>query len=94
MPTIESTPAVVAEVYQRLRDRVGGFSLYAGPVSPEQARIRQLEKELADAKARFKQAGRAAGLSGIDTTYQADAAMQEIKRLEKELAELKEKTGQ
>ena len=71
--------------------QAGEFSLYAGPVSPEQARIRQLEKELDQAKARFKQAGRASAVSGMDTTGQADAAMQEIKRLQKELVALKDK---
>ena len=73
--------------------RAGEFSLYAGAVSPDEARIRQLEKELSKAKARFKQAGRASAVSGMDTTSQADAAVQEIKRLEKELAELKQKAG-
>jgi Tfp pilus assembly protein PilN len=73
--------------------QAGEFSLYAGKKSPEEVRIEQLEKQIAEARARYKQAGRAAGVSGIDTTAQADAAMQEIKRLEKELAELRKKVG-
>lgn len=73
--------------------RAGQLSVWAGEKSPDQARIEALEKRLDEARARYKQAGRAASVSGVDTTAQADAAMQEIKRLEKELEELRRKAG-
>ena len=73
--------------------QAGRFSVYAGRLSPEEAQIRDLEKQIREAKKRFAQAGRAAGLSGIDTTAQADAAMREIKRLEGELEKLRKSSG-
>ena len=73
--------------------RAGEFAVLPVSVSPDEARLRQLEKELREARGRLQQSGRAAGLTGMDTTGAAEAELQEIRRLEKEIAEFRKKLG-
>ena len=51
--------------------------------------IAQLRGELRAAQRDYRQAGRAAGLSGMDTTAEAMAALREVDRIADELGALK-----
>ena len=73
--------------------RAGEFAIFPVTVSADELRFRELEKELREARGRLQQAGRAAGLTGMDTTGAAEAELREIRRLEKEIAELRKKLG-
>jgi hypothetical protein len=56
--------------------------------SAEDRQVRTLETEFSAAAAELAQAGRTAGLSGMDTSSQAAAALARIGRLEKEASAL------
>ena len=58
-------------------------------LSEEEQEINRLRGELRAAQTEYRQAGRAAGLSGIDTTAEAEAALAEVDRIAAELRELK-----
>lgn len=66
----------------------GGFPLKQA-LSEDQQQIDRLRSELRAAQAEFRQAGRAAGLSGVDTTAQGGAALAKVERIERELTQLK-----
>jgi hypothetical protein len=66
----------------------GGFPLKQS-LSEEEQQLDRLRGELRAAQAEFRQAGRASGLSGVDTTAQGGAALAEVERIERELNELK-----
>ena len=64
------------------------------------ASLSDQEKEIADLEARIKQtvhqfaqAGRAAGLSGVDTTADAESAREEIRDIQRRLDELGRKAS-
>jgi len=71
------------------------FSKGSLPFLPKPSEQRQeldrLRSEFRAAQGEFRQAGRAAGLSGIDTTGDASVALAEVDRINKELATLKDK---
>ncbi len=73
--------------------RAGEFAIFPVSVSPDELLLRELDKELREARGRLQQSGRAAGLTGMDTTGAAEAELREIRRLEKEIAELRKKLG-
>lgn len=68
----------------------GGFPLKQS-LSEEERQLDRLRSELRAAQGDYRQAGRAAGLSGVDTTTQAAAALAEMERLEREVDTLERK---
>jgi hypothetical protein len=62
---------------------------FMGSLSEEEQEINRLRTELRAAERDYRQAGRAAGLSGMDTTAEATAALREVDRIADELAALK-----
>ncbi len=59
-----------------------------GPLSGEEQELQRLERDFERAAQEFNQALRSAGLAGLDTTGDADAAMQEVQRIERKLDQL------
>jgi len=57
--------------------------------SEESQGLKQLAADFRDACNLYRQAGRTAGLTGLDTTSEADAALREIDRIEGDLKTLK-----
>jgi phage shock protein A len=53
--------------------------------------IDDLEDQLAEVKKQIEQAGRAAGLSGMDTTSDVSSLMEKKRRLEERIAEMRKK---
>jgi hypothetical protein len=62
--------------------------LPAGPLTPEEQELQRLERAFESAAQEFNQALRSAGLAGLDTTGDADAAMGEVERIERSLEKL------
>lgn len=60
----------------------------AGPLTPEEEELKRLERNFETAATQFNQALRSAGLAGLDTTGDADAAMKEVERIERSLSKL------
>ncbi|MFQ5890700.1 MAG: hypothetical protein ACE5JR_11690 [Gemmatimonadota bacterium] len=69
--------------------RTGHVSLFPTEMSEEQRRLRDLEKELASVNDQIAAAGRAAGLTGMDTTADVEALLKRKERLEKRIAEVR-----
>ena len=59
------------------------------PLSAEGRQLARLEGEFVTATHDYYQAGRAAGMTGTDTTAEARAALVELDRIEKELQDLR-----
>jgi hypothetical protein len=59
------------------------------PQSGEAQQVAQLADDFRSACNEYRQAGRTAGLTGLDSTSEADAALGEIDRIEKALTRLK-----
>ncbi len=57
--------------------------------SEEERAVQDLQQDFAAAQKRYAQAYRAAGLSGIDTTADAEAAINDVKRIKRELKSLR-----
>ncbi len=72
--------------------RAGRLAFMPPAVSEEESRIRELEKELASVRAKIAQAGRSAGMTGLDTTEDVSALMERQEELEKELAEARKRS--
>jgi len=60
----------------------------AGPLTPEEQELQRLERAFETAAQQFNQALRSAGMAGLDTTGDADAAMEEVRRIERSLGQL------
>lgn len=60
----------------------------AGPLTPEEQELQRLERAFETAATEFNQALRSAGLAGLDTTGDADAAMEEVQRIERSLEKM------
>jgi hypothetical protein len=58
-------------------------------MSEEEQKIAELRTELRAAQSEYRQSGRAAAMSGMDTTAEASAALAQVDRIERELRELK-----
>lgn len=71
--------------------RTGRFSFLPTALSAEELHVRDLEKQIADINAQMAQAGRTAGMTGLDTTQDVSALMQKKERLEKELEAARKK---
>ena len=59
--------------------------------SEEEQAVLDLREDFAASQKQFAQAHRAAGLSGIDTSADADAAVNNVKRIKRELEKLRKK---
>lgn len=71
--------------------RTGQFSLLPSAVSAEEQHVRDLERKIANIDEQMAQAGRTAGMTGMDTTQDVSALMEQKTRLEKELIEARKK---
>ena len=60
----------------------------SGKASPEARELQTLSDRLDDARSQYGAAGRAAGMTGMDTTAEASAALEEVKRIEADLEKL------
>ena len=69
----------------------GELTLIPKKQTENDVKMKALEDELRAAKQQLAQAGRSAGISGLDTSEDAHAAKKEIDRITKEIAELKKK---
>ena len=68
----------------------GELTLFPGDSSSEGERqVNQLRGEFREAAREYRQAGREAALSGMDTTYAAEAALAAVDRVEKDLKTLR-----
>jgi hypothetical protein len=65
----------------------GGFG--ARNLTPGQQRVRTLEEQIDAAGGQIAQAGRTAGVSGLDTTSDVESALRQLERIESELQALK-----
>jgi len=62
--------------------------------SEEEVAVRDLQDAFDVARKQFAQAHRAAGVSGIDTSADADAAVSSVKRIKRELESLRKKLSE
>ena len=60
-------------------------------MSDDERAVQALEERFDDARRQFSQAGRSAGLSGMDTTGDADGALRSVQKIADELAALQQK---
>ncbi len=80
--------AVVALVALKLaQNRIG-----SGDLSPEERLVQSLDERIDAANRQIAQASRAAGVSGIDTTSDAESALRELERVESDIQSLKRKS--
>ena len=71
--------------------RTGQFSLLPTAATAEELHVRDLERQIADIDTQMSQAGRAAGMTGMDTTQDVSALLAKKERLQKELEEARKK---
>ena len=71
--------------------RTGQFSLMPTSLSADELHVRDLEKQIGDINDQMAQAGRTAGMTGLDTTQDVSALMEKKTRLEKELEAARKK---
>ena len=64
----------------------------AGGSSDDGSELNRLRGDFRAAAREFRQAGRSAGLSGVDTTDAAGAALASVERVEKQVEELAKRT--
>ena len=57
-------------------------------LSEEEQELKALESRFHTARSRLSQANRAAGMTGTDTTADAEAALRQVERVEKDLKEV------
>ena len=68
---------------------VGQLTIIPGStLSEEEEELEALESRFEAARSRMTQANRAAGMTGSDTTADAEAALRQVERVEKELKEV------
>jgi hypothetical protein len=73
--------------------QTGEFSLLpGGGMSEEEQELNRLKGEFRRAAQSYRQAGRAAGMSGLDTTSDADAALRTVEGVERDLKALRKRT--
>ena len=61
-------------------------------LSPEQKIVRNLDRRIDQAGQQIGQAGRTAGLSGLDSTSEVESALAALERIESEIRTLKQQT--
>jgi chromosome segregation ATPase len=69
----------------------GKLTLIPSSLSKAEQQLQRLEERLDSARRQFQAAGRAAGVAGVDTSADAEAARREVERIE---ADLKALSGQ
>jgi capsule polysaccharide export protein KpsE/RkpR len=72
--------------------RTGRLSLVPGAGDPQAQHLHDLETELAAIQAQIDQAGRSAGLTGMDTTADVAALTAKKAQIEKEIAAARGRT--
>ncbi len=72
----------------------GEFNLLPSSKSDEEQEVNRLRGEFRRVAQDFRQAGRAAGLSGMDTTAAASAAARSIEGIERDLQKLRRATDE
>ena len=71
----------------------GEFKLLPGSsMSQEEQELNRLKGEFRRATQAYRQAGRSAGMSGMDTTADAEAALQTVDSVEREVKALRKRT--
>lgn len=73
--------------------KTGKISLFPAELSAEQQEIQDLEAELKSIDKQMAEAGRAAGLTGIDTSSDVSGLMERKQRIQERLAELRARGG-
>ncbi len=68
----------------------GKVTLIPSSLSKAEQQLQRLEERLNSARQQFQAAGRAAGVAGIDTSADAEAARREVERVEADLKALRE----
>jgi len=71
--------------------RTGSLSFSPKTVSAEEEHLQALQRDLDDVNSQMASAGRAAGMTGMDTTSDVSALMVKKEKLEKEIAEARAK---
>lgn len=73
--------------------QTGEFSLLpGGGMSQEEKELNRLKGEFRRAAQAYRQAGRAAGVSGLDTTSDIEAALQTVDGVERDVKALRKRT--
>lgn len=73
--------------------QTGEFSLMpGGGMSDEEKQLNSLKGEFRRATQSYRQAGRSAGVSGMDTTSDAAAALQTVDGVERDVKQLRKRT--
>jgi hypothetical protein len=73
--------------------QTGEFSLMpGGGMSDEEKQLNRLKGEFRSAAQTYRQAGRSAGVSGMDTTSDAAAALQTVDGVERDVKQLRKRT--
>ncbi len=62
--------------------------------SPEERELAALQERFDDARRQLTSAGRAAGVAGTDTTADAAAALEEVKRIQADLDKLRSRLSE
>jgi capsule polysaccharide export protein KpsE/RkpR len=73
--------------------RTGRLALFPSAASPAEQRVHDLEQELAAVESQISSAGRAAGVTGMDTTGDVSSLTARKEQIEKQLAEARKATG-
>jgi peptidoglycan hydrolase CwlO-like protein len=71
--------------------RTGKVAFFPEVRSAAEQELDDLEQQLDSVQKQIEQAGRAAGLSGMDTTSDVSSLMEKKRRLEERIAELRKK---
>jgi hypothetical protein len=73
--------------------QTGEFKLLPGSsMSEQEHELNRLKGEFRRAAQTYRQAGRAAGVSGLDTTSDAEAALKTVEGVERDLNQLRKRT--
>lgn len=73
--------------------QTGEFKLLPGSsMSPEEQELNRLKGEFRRAAQAYRQAGRSAGVSGLDTTADAGAALAAVDGVERDVKQLRKRT--
>ncbi len=79
------------QIVTAFRVETGEFTIFPPTMSEEERHIADLQEELARIESQIAQAGRAAGMTGMDMTADVDSQLKRKEELEKEIAEARKK---
>ena len=68
----------------------GKLTLIPSSLSKAEQQLQRLDQRLDSARRQYEAAGRAAGISGVDTSADAEAARREVERVEADLKALRD----